>query len=96
MMKTLTETGNGWITFKDICNSRANQTGKPGRTVHSSNLCTEIVEITSDGETAYPSTRRRLAGYPRKSRKRSIFMLCPSLAIWRLRLANTATSTIPG
>ena len=52
MMKTLAETGNGWITFKDICNARANQTGKPGRTVHSSNLCTEIVEITSDSETA--------------------------------------------
>ncbi len=52
MMKTLAETGNGWITFKDICNARANQTGKPGTTVHSSNLCTEIVEITSDSETA--------------------------------------------
>ncbi len=52
MMKTLAETGNGWMTFKDTCNARANQTGKPGRTVHSSNLCTEIVEITSDAETA--------------------------------------------
>jgi ribonucleoside-diphosphate reductase alpha chain len=52
IMKTLAETGNGWMTFKDISNSRANQTAKPGRTVHSSNLCTEIVEVTSDSETA--------------------------------------------
>src|SRR5205823_6317555 len=26
MMKTLAETGNGWITFKDACNVKSNQT----------------------------------------------------------------------
>ncbi|MEK7858671.1 MAG: ribonucleoside-diphosphate reductase subunit alpha [Elusimicrobiota bacterium] len=52
MMKCLAETGNGWMTFKDSCNVKANQTGKPGVAVHSSNLCTEIIEVTSAGETA--------------------------------------------
>ena len=52
MMRTLAETGNGWMTFKDNCNVKCNQTGKAGNVVHSSNLCTEIVEVTSDGETA--------------------------------------------
>jgi ribonucleoside-diphosphate reductase alpha chain len=40
------------MTFKDRCNETANQTGVAGRVVHSSNLCTEIVEVTSDAETA--------------------------------------------
>lgn len=52
MMKTLAETGNGWMTFKDACNRACNQTGVTGVVVHSSNLCTEIVEVTSAGETA--------------------------------------------
>ncbi|HVX10612.1 MAG TPA: ribonucleoside-diphosphate reductase subunit alpha [Pirellulales bacterium] len=54
MMKTLAETGNGWMTFKDACNRTCNQTssGDRGAVVHSSNLCTEIVEVTSAGETA--------------------------------------------
>jgi ribonucleoside-diphosphate reductase alpha chain len=52
MMKTLAETGNGWMTFKDACNRMCNQTGAGGNIVHSSNLCTEIVEVTSTGETA--------------------------------------------
>ncbi|MEE2962285.1 MAG: ribonucleoside-diphosphate reductase subunit alpha [Myxococcota bacterium] len=52
MMRTLAQTGNGWMTFKDPCNSKSNQTGKPGNMVHSSNLCTEIIEVTSEGETA--------------------------------------------
>jgi ribonucleoside-diphosphate reductase alpha chain len=52
MMKTLAETGNGWMTFKDACNTKSNQTGKPGNVIHSSNLCTEIVEVTSNDETA--------------------------------------------
>ena len=64
MMRTLAETGNGWMTFKDASNAKCNQTG-PGasgadagggnardRVVHLSNLCTEIIEITSDAETA--------------------------------------------
>jgi ribonucleoside-diphosphate reductase alpha chain len=52
MMRSLAETGNGWMTFKDACNSKCNQTGKPGNVVHLSNLCTEITEVTSREETA--------------------------------------------
>ncbi len=51
MMKVLGETGNGWMTFKDASNRTCNQVG-PGRTVHLSNLCTEILEVTSTDETA--------------------------------------------
>ncbi|MET7288269.1 ribonucleoside-diphosphate reductase subunit alpha [Streptomyces sp. NPDC005573] len=52
MMRTLAQTGNGWMTFKDAANRTANQTAEPGNVVHSSNLCTEILEVTDDGETA--------------------------------------------
>ncbi len=52
MMRTLAQTGNGWMTFKDTCNARCNQTGQPGHVVHLSNLCTEITEVSSDAETA--------------------------------------------
>jgi ribonucleoside-diphosphate reductase alpha chain len=52
MMRTLAQTGNGWMTFKDTANRTANQTARPGSIVHSSNLCTEILEVTDDGETA--------------------------------------------
>lgn len=51
MMKVLGETGNGWMTFKDASNRTCNQVGS-GRTVHLSNLCTEILEVTSAEETA--------------------------------------------
>jgi ribonucleoside-diphosphate reductase alpha chain len=52
MMKSLAETGNGWMTFKDACNLKCNQTGRSGNVVHLSNLCTEITEVTSRNETA--------------------------------------------
>lgn len=52
MMKTLAQTGNGWMTFKDASNMKANQTGKPENVIHLSNLCTEILEVTSNKETA--------------------------------------------
>jgi ribonucleoside-diphosphate reductase alpha chain len=52
MMKSLAQTGNGWMTFKDKSNRACNQTARPGRTVHLSNLCTEILEVTSGDETA--------------------------------------------
>ena len=52
MMRTLAQTGNGWMTFKDACNRACNQTAKANNAVHLSNLCTEIVEVTRDGETA--------------------------------------------
>jgi ribonucleoside-diphosphate reductase alpha chain len=52
MMQTLAETGNGWICFKDKANLRSAQTGQPGNVIHSSNLCTEILEVTSGDQTA--------------------------------------------
>lgn len=51
MMRTLAQTGNGWMTFKDAANRTSNQTALDG-VIHSSNLCTEILEVTDDGETA--------------------------------------------
>ncbi|MEE3211463.1 MAG: ribonucleoside-diphosphate reductase subunit alpha [Actinomycetota bacterium] len=52
MMRSLAQTGNGWMTFKDASNTKCNQTGEPGRVVHLSNLCTEIIEVTDQDETA--------------------------------------------
>ncbi|MBK8465817.1 MAG: ribonucleoside-diphosphate reductase subunit alpha [Chloracidobacterium sp.] len=52
MMRTMAQTGNGWMTFKDSSNRKSNQTARPENVVHLSNLCTEIVEVTSDNETA--------------------------------------------
>jgi ribonucleoside-diphosphate reductase alpha chain len=52
MMRTLAETGNGWMAFKDRCNRTGNQTALPENVIHLSNLCTEILEVTSDGEPA--------------------------------------------
>ncbi|GIM72836.1 ribonucleoside-diphosphate reductase [Winogradskya consettensis] len=52
MMRTLAQTGNGWMTFKDPSNRLSNQTGRPGNTIHLSNLCTEILEVNTNDETA--------------------------------------------
>lgn len=64
MMRTLAQTGNGWMTFKDASNLKSNQTGsgdtsssksdspEPAKVIHLSNLCTEILEITNSEETA--------------------------------------------
>ena len=52
MMRTLAHTGNGWITFKDSSNLKGNQTLKKDNVIHLSNLCTEIVEVTDDKNTA--------------------------------------------
>jgi ribonucleoside-diphosphate reductase alpha chain len=56
MMRTLAQTGNGWMTFKDAANRTCNQTSDStepgGPVVHLSNLCTEIIEVSSDTETA--------------------------------------------
>ena len=52
MMRTLAQTGNGWMTFKDSSNLKCNQTATEGDTVHLSNLCTEILEVTQKDETA--------------------------------------------
>ena len=52
MMKTLAQTGNGWITFKDHSNLKSNQTAQKENVIHLSNLCTEILEVTNNRETA--------------------------------------------
>jgi len=57
MMRSLAQTGNGWMTFKDASNSKCNQTGHAAddgtaNVVHLSNLCTEIIEVTNEDETA--------------------------------------------
>ena len=57
MMRTLAQTGNGWMTFKDPSNLKCNQTGGVNddgspRVVHLSNLCTEILEVTDQANTA--------------------------------------------
>lgn len=53
MMKTLCETGNGWMCFKDIANRMSNQvTEMNGRIVRSSNLCTEILEVVDENNVA--------------------------------------------
>jgi len=50
MLSMLFETGHPWITFKDPSNIRSPQDHIG--TVHSSNLCTEILLNTSETETA--------------------------------------------
>ena len=52
MMRTLAQTGNGWMTFKDTSNRKSNQTLLPENVIHLSNLCTEILEVTNKDETA--------------------------------------------
>jgi len=52
MMRLLAQTGNGWMCFKDASNRLCNQTAEIGNTVHLSNLCTEIIEVSSADATA--------------------------------------------
>jgi ribonucleoside-diphosphate reductase alpha chain len=52
MLRTLAQTGNGWMTFKDHANSKANQTLRSDNVIHLSNLCTEILEVTTNADTA--------------------------------------------
>src|SRR6476620_5190578 len=52
MMRTMAQTGNGWMTFKDASNRKSNQTARPENVIHLSNLCTEIIEVTNENETA--------------------------------------------
>ncbi|HEY4145256.1 ribonucleoside-diphosphate reductase subunit alpha [Pinirhizobacter sp.] len=52
MLRSLAQTGNGWMTFKDRSNATSNQTARPENVIHLSNLCTEILEVTSQDETA--------------------------------------------
>src|SRR5690606_25950580 len=50
MLSMLFETGHPWLTFQDACNVRSPR--PPVRTIHSSNLCTEITLNTSKDEVA--------------------------------------------
>lgn len=52
MMRTLAQTGNGWMTFKDTANRKCNQTAKHDQVVHLSNLCVEITQVTGPDEIA--------------------------------------------
>ncbi|KAG9580070.1 hypothetical protein KCV01_g15887, partial [Aureobasidium melanogenum] len=52
MLRSLAQTGNGWMTFKDRSNATSNQTARPENVIHLSNLCTEILEVTNENETA--------------------------------------------
>lgn len=53
MCKTLAETGNGWMNWKDRANETCNQVTYEGEhIVHSSNLCTEILEVTDADNVA--------------------------------------------
>lgn len=52
MMRTLAQTGNGWMTFKDLANEKSNQTGHAHQVIHLSNLCTEILEVNDAHETS--------------------------------------------
>ncbi len=60
-MRTLAETGNGWMCFKDTSNKRGNQVNdEAGSIIHLSNLCTEILEVTSSGKQ-HSMTRDEIA-----------------------------------
>lgn len=52
MMRTLAETGNGWMCFSDTSNRTCNQAAEAQNVVHLSNLCTEIIEVTDADNTA--------------------------------------------
>ncbi len=77
---TLAETGNGWMTFKDASNPKCNQTGSHAsdgtpNVVHLSNLCTEILEVTNQSETAVcnlGSHQPRCHGAARRLRRTAV------------------------
>jgi ribonucleoside-diphosphate reductase alpha chain len=52
MMRTLAQTGNGWMVFKDKTNRACNQTATNKHTVHLSNLCVEVTLVSKEDETA--------------------------------------------
>jgi len=50
VLKSQVETGTPYMCYKDACNEKSNQ--KNIGTIKSSNLCTEIIEVSSPDETA--------------------------------------------
>ena len=76
MMRTMAQTGNGWMTFKDASNRKSNQTARPENVVHLSNLCTEIIEVTIENETAVCNLGSINVGAICKGRRSSILKSC--------------------
>ena len=71
MMRTLAQTGNGWMTFKDAVQPHLQPDRRARRTVvHLSNLCTEILEVAGDGETAVCNLGSVNLGAHRRRRRR--------------------------
>ena len=50
ILESQTETGTPYMLYKDSCNYKSNQ--KNLGTIYSSNLCTEILEVSNKNETA--------------------------------------------
>lgn len=50
IVETQVETGNPYLLYKDACNSKSNQQNLG--TIRGSNLCTEIIQYSSDDEIA--------------------------------------------
>lgn len=48
IIESQTETGTPYMLYKDACNKKSNQQNLG--TIKSSNLCTEVVEYTSEDE----------------------------------------------
>ena len=96
MMRTLAQTGNGWMTFKDAANRTCNQTSDPsgsgGPVVHLSNLCTEIIEVSSDAETAVCNLGSINLGPARRDRRGSTGRSCAPRSGRRCR-CSTGSST---
>ena len=78
MMRAMAQTGNGWMTFKDASNRKSNQTARPENVVHLSNLCTEIIEVTSENETAVCNLGSINVGAICERRRSSISKSCGS------------------
>ena len=50
ILESQIETGTPYLLYKDACNEKSNQ--KNLGTIQCSNLCTEIIQYTSDDEVA--------------------------------------------
>ncbi|MGH9945887.1 MAG: ribonucleoside-diphosphate reductase subunit alpha [Pyrinomonadaceae bacterium] len=93
MMRTMAQTGNGWMTFKDASNKKSNQTAKPENVVHLSNLCTEIIEVTNEGETAVCNLGSiNVSRYVKRSEKRSADTLVRTDAASAFELSEDQTA----
>ena len=96
MMRTLAQTGNGWMTFKDAANRTCNQTRDTpgGPVVHLSNLCTEIIEVSSRRRDRglQPRARSTSPSTSARRRRRSTGTSCARRCARRCR-CSTGSST---